>query len=220
MLFKRNYVAKKIWQELYDELEPLNQKLKEEAGFPKHNRNVLWDELVFNSAIHVYAEGLNCFHHHLFEASTVMCRNSIDSAIFLAWHYIRTEDVTSFKLRQLTTLKRAEMRCNWKMLKKQAITLRLLGESDINFVEKVRDRGHFSAHIAIKQEESREKWEKETTPLYEAWQKGLPSKPLFIIPGHKQWTSPEEALGVLIDTKGILVRIIQNYFSSEETRSQ
>jgi hypothetical protein len=35
--------------------------------------------------------------------------------------------------------------------------------------------------------------------------------------GYKQWASPEEALAVIMDTKTILVKIIQNYFTSEKT---
>lgn len=225
MLFKRISPAKRVWKALYEELEPLNQKLKDEIGFSRNIRNVLWDELVFNSSLSIFAEALNCFHYHLFEASTLMCRNSIDSTIFLAWHYVRTDDLSTFKMRESRSVKDSEWR--WKTLKTQAIELKLLNEDDLKIVEEVREKGHFSAHTAVKQEKARSQWDEETYPLFEKWQKenaaqaqrGLPqTQPLPITRGYKRWTTEQEAFFVLIRTKDILVKIISNYFNSEKTR--
>jgi hypothetical protein len=130
--------------------------------------------------------------------------------------------------KQPRTKKKEDSKWYWSELKKQALELELLKETDIEFVEKARQKGHFSAHIAIKQEENREILEKATDPLFEKWQKenetrvkkGLSPKPPPITSGFKRWTSEDEALETLINTKDILVKIISNYFKSEKTRSR
>lgn len=224
-LFKREDSIKRLLRELYNELEPLNQKLKEEANFPKYKSNVLWYDLVFGSAIYVYEEALNCFSAGAFEASTVMCRNAIDSAIYLGWEKVRTDDVLTNPLREPLDSKKTKTKWYWPDLKKQAIKLGLLEKTDITFVEKVREKGHFSAHFAMKRNEILRNYLEETDPIYKAWLKenearsrqGLRHKPAPMTRGYKQWTLPEEALTVLSDTKNILVMIVQNYFTSEKT---
>jgi hypothetical protein len=171
MLLKRRSVAKRLFRQLLGELEPINQKLKEEAGIPKQDRILLWDVFLFNPAIRMYAEGLNCFISHCFEASMIMCRNAIDSAIYLASVYVHTKGKTAFKPRQISKSKNNKW--HWdKQEKRHTIELGLLTESDIKHVEEVREKGNFSAHYAQRKDDSRRRWEiEEYLPVIQKWRK-------------------------------------------------
>lgn len=227
MLLKRRSSAKRLYRQLLDELEPLNQRLKEEEGIPRNDRILLWDVFLFKAAIRMYTEGLNCYIARCFEASAVMCRNAIDSAIYLDWAYVHTKGKIGFKQRQAAAQIK---KTHWASLRQHALELSLLTESEIKHVEEVRERGNFSAHYAEKRNSSRREWEiNEYLPVIQKWRKenetqmkkgleNLASIPMPIFRSYwKPWTSQEEALTTLAETKDILKKIISNYFSSEKT---
>ena len=230
MIFrKRRSDAQKLYRQLLDELEPLNQKLKEEAGLPKYNRILLWDALLFNPAIRMYAEGLNCYVIRCFEASAIMCRNAIDSAIYLASNYLHPKSIINFKPRQISPQNRNN-EWKWGVLRRYTNELGLLTESEIKHTEDVRKKGDFSAHFAETRDRSRREWEtNEYLPITQKWRKendsktkqGLENLALIPMPTyHNYWkpcTSQEEALTTLAETKDILEKIINNYFISEKT---
>ena len=219
MFFKRNQHAKRLWRELYDELEPLNKKLKNEIGFPEKMSNVLWDQMVFNSAIHLYAEALSCFHNNIFESSMIMCRNAIDSTFYLASTILRTEDPLKFHSSEKSAMF-SKNKWYWEEIKKNAIILDLLKESDIEFVEKIRDAGNFSAHLVIRQDESYRLLPKKNEQINNSINMENDKKKsdsMFINYGFKRWTHRDEALIILTDTKNIIAKIIQNYFTNPKT---
>ena len=229
MFLKRRRIAKRLYKQLLDELEPLNQKLKKEVGIPKNIAVLLWDALLFNPAIRMYVEGLNCYISRCYEASAIMCRDAIDSAIYLASAYIHTKNKTQFRPRDLSSqIKNSEWR--WGELKKRALKLKLLTESDIGHIQKIRDKGNFSAHYAMRRDLSRRQWTtNEYLAVNQKWRKeneteikqrleNLASMPMPVFRYYwKQGTIQEEALSILIETKDILEKLITNYFVSETT---
>ncbi len=214
-LFKRN-VAKRLWREFNEGLEPLNRQLKKQLGFPRRNRNVLWDELAFNPATHMYAQALNSFHCGALEASTVMCRDAIDSALYLASTIVRTEDPTASEFRDTSAIL-SDTRWDWKMLRRYAIDLRLLTHDDIALVEEIRKAGNFSAHIAEMQDKQSRLLDKRYREDLNRRNRGISLQPKPPHDRFKRWTVPEEALLILTQTKVVLSKIIQNYFTSEQT---
>jgi hypothetical protein len=238
IFFGRKDNVKKIWNQFVGMMEPLNARLKKEGGFPEDFDRHLWDDIVFNSAIHVYAEALNCYQFRQLEASVAMCRNAIDSATYLGITTIREESLTSHKFREISSELKGRL-WRWENLERFARQFELLDEHDLNIVRIIRKQGSFSSHIASSQDTEFRKWNELYRDEFKQWEnkvrkeaggKSSIDSPTTVsvlrdIPpppsteGFKIWTEPEEAWMVLQVTGYCLAIIIANYFTKTNTLS-
>ncbi len=219
-------------------MEPLNVRLKKQGGFPDDFDRHLWDDIVFNPAIHVYAQALNCYQFGQLEASMAMCRNAIDSAIYLGITMIREESLTSHKFREISSELKGRL-WRWGNLERFALQFELLDEQVLKYVRMVRREGSFSSHIASSQDQEFRQWDErhrdEFKELQDNMSKAAGGKssvdwPTLIsilgeVPppppteGFKRWTAPEEAWNVLQATGNCLAIIITRYFTKTTTLS-
>ena len=116
---------------------------------------------LFGVANRVFIEAADCLRHGCFEATMIMTRNTLDSALYAS----RYSKITSIKVDYVdgkaiggtsefgSPLSVAEKRVIWEDLEGE---LERLGfdEQEIVLVNKIRELGHFSAHIAEKQREA------------------------------------------------------------------
>ena len=239
-LSRRKDDVRKIWKEFVNNLEPLDSLLKERGGFPENFNRHLWDDLVFNTAIHAYTQALNCYHYNQLEASMAMCRTAIDSAIYLGITQVREESITSHSFREISPELRKKV-WRWNNLERFGKQFGLLDDKTLEMVRKVRKVGSFSAHLATSQDlefrdfndrhqDDFKKWYEDMEKAAQGkkslnWEEMVsvfqtaPPPPVFEdVP--RRWTIPEEGWIVLRVTGYCLATIIIRYFVNEATMSK
>ena len=88
--------------------------------------------LSFSTVVSLYLQAIECYKYGLFEAATVMCRDTIDAALL------------STKLFKNNTVTREELKNVKKLLK--------LGYIEIAFLDSIKESGNFSAHLYERQQ--------------------------------------------------------------------
>ena len=87
--------------------------------------------LSFSTVVGLYLQAIECYKYGLFEAATVMCRDTIDAALL------------STKLFKNNTVTREELKNVEKLLK--------LGDIEIALLDSIKESGNFSAHLYERQ---------------------------------------------------------------------
>ena len=240
ILFSRENDAKKLWQDLQSLMEPVNVRLKKEAGLPADMTNKVWIEIIFEPAVHVYGQALNCYHFYQLEAAMAMCRNALDSAIYIGITNIRKKSVTSHEYREVSPKLKGKLG-NWKHLERFGLRFELVDEQTLRAIRGVRKVGNFSAHLAPSQDKEFRAWNERHKEDFKKWQEELKSaaegrdsldmpalsKVLQVVPpppevmdGYKTWTTPQEAWIVLSATGALLIDIITRYWEKDATLSE
>jgi hypothetical protein len=215
--------CRELWEELQTELQQIDERVKSTAGYPNDLRPT--HHTVFGAAIQTYAQSIRCFKCDALEAAMVMCRETIDAALYFSATRLRTSDSTRFYIESrqrqgfIAELKRLiaklrifgnladDQKWYWGRLSTNAKKLGILTRKELNQVNlEVRQKGNFSAHIVMQQDKQ----------IQEFSRKG--SSDGGVQSGIKLWTNEEEALEVLESTKTFLVKIIRNYFASDKTQ--
>lgn len=181
---------------------------------------------VFWMALDCYREAVRCYDNEIFEAATIMCRNTIDSAIFEAalkrceqwpanaasWEYktvfnsqydwytewLKAGEETRGILEEYAIDKLR--RIAWGRLKQLAVyKLKIIKKAEVKNVENIRELGNYSAHRA--------------QGITKDMIKSLGKQSTL-----KIRTSEDEAQNALVETKKILEMICDRYFEREERR--
>ncbi len=240
ILFRREYDAKKLWEDLQALMEPVNVRLKKEAGLPAEMTNKVWIEIIFEPAVHVYGQAINCYHFYQLEAAMAMCRNTLDSAIYLGITNIRKKSVTSHEYRKVLPELKGKLG-NWKYLERLGLRFGLVDEQTLGAIRGVRKVGNFSAHLAPSQDKEFRAWNERHKEDFKKWQEELKSAaegresldmpalskvlrdappPAEFMDGYKTWTTPNEAWIVLNATGILLIDIITRYWEKDATLSE
>ena len=238
--FRREYDAKKLWEDLQALMEPVNVRLKKEAGLHAEMTNKVWIEIIFEPAVHVYGQAINCYHFYQLEAAMAMCRNTLDSAIYLGITNIRKKSVTSHEYRKVLPELKGKLG-NWKYLERLGLRFGLVDEQTLGAIRGVRKVGNFSAHLAPSQDKEFRAWNERHKEDFKKWQEELKSAaegresldmpalskvlrdappPAEFMDGYKTWTTPNEAWIVLNATGILLIDIITRYWEKDATLSE
>ncbi len=192
----------------------------------------------FDVSFLVFREATDCYDCGKYEASAVMCRNSVDSFLYLAtrmrnirdWHDIDDEigidervydtyyemDDKIFK-----NINSDKEEVNYIRLTDIMKSRNILTDDDLKYIkENIRDKGNFSAHLLEAIDRASAKWWKEhEKEFHERLKDGtlITDKEVFENFRPKSWTTEDEALKLLKDTSKALEGIVVNYYRSEHT---
>ncbi len=109
----------------------------------------------FSLSNKLFYEAVRCYEYGLFEEAMIAIRDAIDAALFLAVNYNPNLNADKFNTGLSPFGERNEdgsLKDNWSYIMQKAIELRILNDDELNKINKLRDIGNFSAHIASRQE--------------------------------------------------------------------
>ena len=109
----------------------------------------------FSLSNKLFYEAVKCYEYGLFEEAMIAIRDTIDTALFFAVNYKPNFNTGKFNTGLSPSGERNKdysLKDNWDYIKKRAIELHILNEDELDKINKLRDIGNFSAHIASRQE--------------------------------------------------------------------
>lgn len=109
----------------------------------------------FSLSNKLFYEAVRCYEYGLFEEAMIAIRDTIDTALFFAVNYKPNFNTGKFNTGLSPSGERNKdysLKDNWDYIKKRAIELHILNEDELDKINKLRDIGNFSAHIASRQE--------------------------------------------------------------------
>jgi len=110
---------------------------------------------------------IRCYNQELYDASVILCRGTIDSAIYLSCYFEKSQN-GDFKIRNPSVLK-PNNHVSWEDLRKNAINLKLLNKKELDDINKnVRELGNFAAHIGERQIKEGNDWIKNCSKYIKA----------------------------------------------------
>lgn len=108
----------------------------------------------FSLSNKLFYEAVRCYEYGLFEEAMITIRDAIDAALFFAVNYIPSPNAGKFNTDLIPSGERNKddsLKDNWDYIKQRAIELHILDKDEIDRINKLRDIGNFSAHLASRQ---------------------------------------------------------------------
>ena len=169
-------------------------------------------------AYKLMAEAIECHKHELYDASVIMCRTAIDSSLYLALTWSKSDkDVFNGQFIQKDPWNgKSKLKIDWRQLKEEATKQDLFSKSDLDTLNsRVRNLGNFAAHIGERQMKENNEWEKKYGQLLrDALKKSLTGKDVEhseIPPDPKIFTSKDESTTAIVDTISFICDLTYNY---------
>ena len=194
----------------------------------------------FGNVFPIFEEAAMCYDNGTYEACAVMCRNAIDSFLYVATNrrIIRNYEVDdeeadvhemirdTFNLKDPAVSKELETdkKAYYKFVRKIIEKNDVLSSSELDKInDQVREKGNFSAHLAEMQDKYSSKWHKmhhkELEEMFVTKTREIDLEFLENF-GPKTWTLKEEALELLKITSFYLEKIIIGYYKSAKNIDQ
>ncbi len=193
----------------------------------------------FDLAFEVFREATSCYDCGNYEACAVMCRNSVDSFLYLATRLriIRDQtyrdadagiaeriyDTTYVMDHEIQEKVKAQKEIQFRVLEPKIIDLLVLSAEELRTIDSfIRKAGNFSAHLMEAQDKEKFAWHEthkaELNKMIEDLEnRKKPDFSVLINSRKKVWTSKQEALELLKTTSRCLDKIVTNYYTSEKT---
>lgn len=163
-----------------------------------------------NLCMQLIEEALACYQASAYNASVMLCRTSVDSALYLGCVWKKaTGGLADYEERDPFPFGADQ---SWGLLRSKAQSLKLASSSDLDEVnERVRTKANFAAHLAREQLKAASAYAVKVKPLIEKVFKGEPISLEEKNTGLKIRTSQPEAAKVLIATMDFIKKTVENY---------